>query len=39
MDDDAMMEAIGVVGFNESNLKYNGMLDKFTIQLSEETFG
>ena len=39
MDDDAMMEAIGAVGFNESDLKYNEVVDKFINQLCQETFG
>ncbi len=39
LDKGAMMEAIGVIGFNESDLKYNEAVDKFINQLFEETFG
>ena len=38
MDNDAMMEEIGAVGFTESDLKHNEAVEKFINQLSEETF-
>ncbi len=39
VEGDAMMEAIGAVGFSESGSKYNEVLDKFINQLCEETIG
>ncbi len=38
LDNDAMMEATGAVGFAESDLKYDGAVEKFIDQLREETF-
>ncbi len=35
----AMMETIGAIGFNESDLKYGEVVEKFIDQLREETFG
>ena len=34
-----MMEIIGAIGFNESDLKYDEAVEKFINQLCEETFG
>ncbi len=34
-----IMEAIGAIGFNESNLNHNEVVKKFINQLGEETFG
>ncbi len=34
-----MMEAIGSNRFNESDLKYNEVVEKFVDQLYEATFG
>ncbi len=39
MDDETMMVAIGDIGLNESDLKYNEAVEKFINQRSEETFG
>ncbi len=38
MDNDAMVEEIAI-GFTESDLKYSEVVEKFTNQLSDETFG
>ena len=35
----AMMQAIGAIGFNESDLKRKEVVEKFVNQLCEETFG
>ncbi len=39
VEGDAMMEATGASGLNESDLKYDEMVEKRISQLSEETFG
>ncbi len=38
-DKDTMMEVIGAIGLNQSDLKYDEAVEKFINQLSEETFG
>ncbi len=39
LDNDAMMEVIGDVGFVESDLKHNEAVEKFINHLCEETSG
>jgi hypothetical protein len=39
VEGDAMMEAIGAIRLNESDLKHNEVVEKFIDQLCEETFG
>ncbi len=39
MDSDALMEAIGAIGLNESDLKYDEAVEKFINQLGRETCG
>ncbi len=39
VEGDVTMEAIGAIGFNESDLKHNEAVEKFINQLCEETFG
>ncbi len=39
LDNDAMMGVIGASGFNESDLKFDDVVEKFIKQLSEDTFG
>ncbi len=39
LSNDAMMETIGAIGFNESDLKYDEAVEKFINELCDETFG